>query len=169
MSHPLCKERDLQSRYWHIYTLVQQGKQQEESSNIMQLVSSHCTCSQREAGTRDGFIELTLHPSAMAAARQLVRDGSLQIGAYRVPVQWAAAIPPARAVEVKFMNPPAQFARQGFTSTVLAAAGYPASEYKVLYEHLGHSRILGNVPLRIPCADSIIAYVQAPEDDVQMT
>jgi hypothetical protein len=169
MSHPLCKERDLQPRYRHIYTaLVQREQQQEESSDIMELVCNHRTCSLKEENTRDGFMEITLHPSAaaMAAAQQLVQDGSLQVGAYKVPVQWAAAAHPAGAVELLFMNPPSQFARKGFTSTVLAAAGYSASECKVLHEQLGYSRIMGNAAARIPCADAIIAYVEAPEDDL---
>lgn len=166
---PLCKERDCERQYRQLYTAVfQQGQQQEEadSSDLLQYAAAHHTCSSVEARGRSGFVDVLLHKAdaAVSAAMQCVRSGGLQVGPRRVPVSWAAAAQPADAVRIVFMNPPLQFARQGFTRTVLAAAGY--DDLDVVHEQLGFSRLVGDAAMRVPCADSIVAYVRAADGDL---
>jgi hypothetical protein len=67
-------------------------------------------------------------------------------------------------VRIVFSNPLLQYARRGFTMAVLTAAGY--RHITVVHEQLGGSRLFGNAPLRIPCADTIVAYVAAEESDL---
>lgn len=166
---PLCKERDCERQFRHLYAAVfQAGQQQEEadSSNLLQYADAHRTCSPAEARDRSGFVDVQLHnaDAAVAAALQCVRRGGLQVGSRRVPVTWAAATQPADTVRIVFMNPPLQFARQGFTRTVLAAAGY--DDLEVVHEQLGFSRLVGDATMRVPCADSIVAYVRAADRDL---
>lgn len=165
---PLCKERDCARQFKALHTaLFQQGQQQDDtdSSSLLQHVQCHRSCSAAEARGRGGYVDVLLHAAdaAVVAAQQCVHGGSLHVGTHRVPVSWAAAAQPADTVRVLVMNPPLQFARQGFTQCLLTAAGYEGLQ--VMHEQLGHSRVSGDAAMRIPCADSILAYVQAPEDD----
>jgi hypothetical protein len=47
---------------------------------------------------------------------------------------------------------------------VLAAAGY--DNIAVVHEQLGYSRLSGDAAMRIPCADSIVAFVAAEDNDL---
>jgi hypothetical protein len=166
---PLCKERDCERQYRQLYAAVfQQGQQQDaaDSSDLLQYAAAHHTCSSVEARCRSGFVDVLLHTAdaAVSAAMQCVRSGGLQVGPRRVPVTWAAAAQPADTVRIVFMNPPLQFVRQGFTRTVLAAAGY--DDVEVPHEQLGFSRLVGDAAMRVPCADSIVAYVRAADSDL---
>ena len=166
---PLCRERDCERQFRQLYAAVfQTGQQQEEadSSNLLQYADAHRTCSSAEARDRSGFVDVQLHnaDAAVAAALQCVRSGGLQVGSRRVPVSWAAAAQPAETVRIVFMNPPLQFARQGFTRTVLAAAGY--DDLEIVHEQLGFSRLVGDAAMRVPCVDSVVAFVRAADSDL---
>jgi hypothetical protein len=167
---PLCKQRECELQYRTVTTaLCQQGQQLEEpesSSSILRYVQYHRNCSPAEARGRGGYVDLLLHaaPAAVVAVQQCMQNGHIQLGERRVPVSWAAVAQPAGTVCIKVVNPPLQFARQGFTRAMLMAAGY--DEVAVVHEQLGHSRLMGDADMRFPCADCIVAYVRAPEDDL---
>lgn len=169
-AHPLCKDRECERQFRELSTaLFQAGQQQQEdtdSSSLMQCVQYHRSCSPAEARSRSGHVDVLLHPgdAAFAAAQQCVSNGHIKVGTRRIPVTWAAAPQPPDSVKVTVSNPPLQFARQGFTECLLAAAGYDGLQ--VVHEQLGNSRVSGDAAMRIPCADSIVIYVRAPEEDL---
>jgi hypothetical protein len=82
----------------------------------------------------------------------------------RVPFFWVTATQPAGTVCIQVVNPPLQFARKGFSRAMLKAAGY--EEVAVVHEQLGNSRLMGDADMRTPCADCIVAYVQAPDEEL---
>ena len=105
-------------------------------------------------------------PAAQAAAAEAVAAGRLEVGDFSVPVSWAPAMPPAGSIVVIVQNMPLQYARKGYMTALLRAAG---QEGIVVCEFLGGSTWMGYAALSCPAADSLVAWVVPPPHDRLLT
>ena len=137
---------------------------QQQPGALPQWAAQHGTCSLQSRGAAGAFIELEVDssPAAVQAAQQAVQGG-WQVGPYKVPARWGTSLQPAGTVQLTLTQPPLPFARQGYTATLLLAAGY--EDFDVVAEFRGHSSLVGDAAVAGSPVDAIVAWVVPPPGD----
>mgnify|MGYP001810222812 CR=1 FL=1 len=103
-------------------------------------------------------------PEARAAAQEAVAAKVLQAGGYAIPLSWGTCSRiPAGCVQVTVHQLPLEYVRTGCVSTLLHAAGQRG---EVVAEFLGGSSWSGDAVLSCPAADTVVAWVRHPADDI---
>ena len=103
-------------------------------------------------------------PEARAAAQEAVAAKVLQVGGYAVPLSWGPCSRiPEGCVQVTVHQLPLEYVRTGCVSALLQAAGQRG---EVVAEFLGGSSWSGDAALSCPAADTVVAWVRHPADDV---
>lgn len=145
-----------------LYTLLfRVGVQRPNSTMHWAAIQQHDACL--------STLRITVRDSedARQAAREVVAAGALAVEGYTIPATWdRMAAPPAGCTEVTLHQLPVEFVRQGVGAVLLAAAQQDGA---VVAEFLGGSRITGDASLSCPAADTVVLWVQAPQDDPLLT
>lgn len=114
-------------------------------------------------------IEVSVQDTAAArqAARETVELGYVAVAGLRVPATYGRHTgPPAGCTVVTVHQLPVALGRQGCVEVLLKAAQQAGD---VVCEFLGGSRTMGDAAMSCPAADTVVAWVRAPEDDPLLT
>lgn len=121
---------------------------------------------------KDGTVLVTVldTPAAQAAAQAVVAAKRVTVGegdaAITIPVSWADTAQPAGCVVVTLHQLPPQYARKGIGVALLEAA---QQQGHVVAEFLGGSVLMGDAHLACPAADTVVMWVQPPQEDPLLT
>ena len=122
-------------------------------------------CSDATRAGRAAYIELLARadPASTTAALAAAAAGHLVVGQHTIPVVQMNNAQPIDTVEMVVLNPPLELGFEGFTSALMAAAGY--DDITVAAEFKGGSRGAGGAIENTKQFTSVVAWVIAPEDD----